>query len=213
MKKKIVIVDDMQLQRELMSKILTKEGFEIVGLSSGEECMTYFRENTADIILLDIMMAGVSGIGVLKNLRQKFSSIELPIIMVTSKDSEDDIIGAFDEGANDYISKPANWSVALARINTQLALSDFHKESLRLKELEALNAMIVTYNHEINGNLSIISHDISEALKKDEKFQRTEKAVKKITSILKKIDQVTESDVEYEKYTTNHNMISLKKAK
>lgn len=210
-KSKIVIVDDVQLQRELTCKILKKEGFETVALSSGEEAIHYFRDHTADLVLLDIMMDGVSGIGVLKHLRQKFQSIELPIIMVTSKNSDNDIVEAFEEGANDFIMKPVSWSIALARIEMQLNLCQFHVESLRLKELQALNALIVTYNHEINGALSILTIDVKDIAKKDKKYKRSVEAAEKINSILKKIEKITTEKVEYCDYSDKHQMIAIKK--
>jgi diguanylate cyclase (GGDEF)-like protein/PAS domain S-box-containing protein len=91
------------------------------------------KEVGADIVLLDIEMPNISGIEALKTLREAFSPIELPVIMVTAKNQSEDIVKALDLGANDYLTKPVDFPVALARIATQLS----HKraqESLRESE-------------------------------------------------------------------------------
>ena len=210
MSKKIVVVDDVELLREFMVKFLTKEGYDVVALASGEECLTYLMSNQVDMVLLDIMMEGLSGMEVLEHIRRDMKMMDLPVIMVTSKSEDIDVVEAFESGANDYIGKPIKPSVALARIKTHINLAELHRESLRLKELEALNAMIVTYNHEINGALSIISVDVNNEARKNPKLQRSCEAVDRITSILKKVENVTADNVEYKEYGPSTNMVALK---
>lgn len=212
MKKTILVVDDLKMQRELTSKVLTKEGYNVVTLASGEDCMTYLKEHQPDLILLDIMMDGVSGIGVLKHIRQKFSPVELPVIMITAKEELEDIVEALEAGANDYIKKPVHWSVGLARIETQLNSSLYHQETLRLKEIEALNALIVTYNHEINTSLAVIGMDLKKASKNGVELESAQEAVTKIATILKNIEKVASGKVEYAEYAGTHKMLDLKKA-
>ena len=73
-----------------------------------------------DLVLLDVMMPGMGGIETLRQLRQSRSVSELPVIMVTAKDSSEDVVEALDAGANDYVTKPVDFAVALARIRTQV---------------------------------------------------------------------------------------------
>src|SRR3989440_9607084 len=85
------------------------------------------------LVLLDIEMPEISGLDALKTLREAYSPIELPVIMVTAKNQSEDIVKALDMGANDYLTKPIDFPVAVARIGTQLS----HKpaqEALRESE-------------------------------------------------------------------------------
>jgi diguanylate cyclase (GGDEF)-like protein len=78
------------------------------------------QANRVDAVLLDVMMPGMSGIDTLRALRQSRSVSDLPVIMVTAKDGSDDVVEALDLGANDYVTKPIDYSVALARIRAQV---------------------------------------------------------------------------------------------
>lgn len=211
MHKKIMIVEDNKVHRQLLVKILGEFEYELYECCSGEECIESLEKNKVDLILLDILMPGLSGVEVLEKIRKIYNPVELPIIMVTSRDEEADVVGAFKFGANDYITKPINVGILKARVETQLSRSDYYRESLRLKELEALKALIVTLNHELNGSLSIISIDVNNEAKKNEKFQRTKNAVEKITHTLKKIQQATSTEVKYTEYASKQNMIDIKK--
>src|SRR5262249_29651826 len=79
------------------------------------------RQETFDLVLLDIMMPDLDGMAVLEILRQQFSASELPIIMVTAKSDSTDIVAALELGANDYVTKPLNFPVVLAPMRAELA--------------------------------------------------------------------------------------------
>src|SRR5712691_13561804 len=96
-----------------------------------------------DLVLLDIMMPGISGLDVLKSLRQRYSVTDLPVIMATAKDQSEDIVAALQLGANDYVTKPLDFPVVLARIQTQLSLKRTMQEIQRLAaQLELRNRFI-----------------------------------------------------------------------
>jgi len=96
------------------------------------------KQDRTDLVLLDIEMPEVSGLDALKTLREAYSAIELPVIMVTAKNQSDDIVRALDLGANDYLTKPIDFPVAVARIGTQLS----HKQAQEaLKESEERYAL------------------------------------------------------------------------
>jgi DNA-binding response OmpR family regulator len=207
--KKLLIVDDNRVNSEFLAKRLAKEGFDAVVLAEGEECLNYLQQREADLILLDIVMPGISGFGVLRHVRAKYKSMELPVIMVTSREDDSDIIEALRLGANDYITKPVNMDVALARIHTQLNLVDLHKESLRLKELEALNAMIITYNHEINSPLAIAVTEVHRAAQGNKSLQMAEQALERIGAILAKVEKITSHSVKYTHYRGDDQMVVI----
>jgi diguanylate cyclase (GGDEF)-like protein/PAS domain S-box-containing protein len=130
---RLLIVDDNEMNRDMLARRLARKGY-VIGLAeSAKELLPRVKEDGIDLVLLDIEMPEVTGLDALHSLRECYSPIELPIIMVTAKNQSDDIVKALEMGANDYLTKPIDFPVALARIGTQLA----HKraqEALRESE-------------------------------------------------------------------------------
>ena len=118
---RLLIVDDNELNRDMLARRLARKGYEIVLADSARQLPQRVKEEAIDLVLLDIEMPEISGLEALKTLRETYSPIELPIIMVTAKDQSDDVVRALDLGANDYVTKPIDFAVALARIGTQLS--------------------------------------------------------------------------------------------
>jgi diguanylate cyclase (GGDEF)-like protein/PAS domain S-box-containing protein len=130
---RLLIVDDNELNRDMLARRLERKGFDVVLADGARELMQRVKEGNVDIVLLDIEMPEISGLEALKMLRETYSQIELPVIMVTAKTQSEDIVKALDLGANDYVTKPIDFAVTLARIGTQLS----HKraqEALRESE-------------------------------------------------------------------------------
>jgi sigma-B regulation protein RsbU (phosphoserine phosphatase) len=141
----VLIVDDEELNRDGLARALRRHGYEAVAAGSGDEAIELLCERQFDLVLLDIMMPGMSGLEVLKFLRRVDSLVDLPIIMVTAKGDSQDMVEALELGANDYITKPLDMSVALARIRTQLALRRSVAQVKELKgKLEAQNRELRT---------------------------------------------------------------------
>ena len=118
---RLLIVDDIADNRAVLSRRFVKRGFEIVEADSGAEALRLVQEQTFDVVLLDVMMPDMDGIEVLRRLRKTFSASYLPVIMVTAKTQSEDIVEALKTGANDYVTKPVDLSVVLARVNNQVA--------------------------------------------------------------------------------------------
>jgi diguanylate cyclase (GGDEF)-like protein/PAS domain S-box-containing protein len=117
----ILIVDDEQLNLDMLSRRLRRSGFAVEVAASGREALETVRQQSFDLILLDQMMPELSGADVLRILREEYPCEVLPIIMVTAVAESDKIAEALENGANDYITKPIDFAVALARIRSQLA--------------------------------------------------------------------------------------------
>lgn len=127
---RLLVVDDNEMNREMLSRRLVRNGFEVDIAADGYQALEMVDRERFDLILLDIMMPGISGIEVLETIRRKFSAPDLPIIMATAKTHSDDMVNALSLGANDYITKPIDFSGLLARIDTHLKL----KNLFRLKD-------------------------------------------------------------------------------
>lgn len=119
----ILIVDDNDLNRRLVMATLGKLGYDVVEAGNGHEALARIGHGGIDLVLLDITMPGMDGIEVLTRLRQQYSVLELPVIMFTADDDEGRIVEALSLGANDYLLKPLNLTVATARIKTQLSIA------------------------------------------------------------------------------------------
>jgi signal transduction histidine kinase len=147
----ILIVEDDELNRDIMARRLDLGEYEIRFAVDGQQALDKVAEKKPDLILLDIMLPEIMGLQVLHTLRQDFSMVDLPIIMVTAIDENKRIVRALELGANDYITKPINFPILLARIQTQLSL----------QQLSALNKdFIATASHDLRKPLAII-HDVA----------------------------------------------------
>jgi phosphoserine phosphatase RsbU/P len=129
----VLIVDDEELNRDGLARRLEKHDYAVAVAKNGREAIGMLGERPFDPVLLDIMMPGMNGLEVLKFLRRVDSLIDLPIIMVTAKGESEDIVEALELGANDYVTKPLDFPVVLARIRTQLVL---RRAVAQVKELE-----------------------------------------------------------------------------
>ena len=118
----ILVVDDSELNRDMLTWRLTKKGFEAVAVVDGFKALEWLADHRCDLVLLDIVMPGMSGIEVLQKIRETRDGTQLPVILATAMDSREDIVAALRLGANDYVTKPFDFPVVLARVNVQLGL-------------------------------------------------------------------------------------------
>jgi DNA-binding response OmpR family regulator/tRNA A-37 threonylcarbamoyl transferase component Bud32 len=116
----VLVVDDNADNRELLMRRLEREGFRVLEAEGGREALALLKDGPVSLILLDVMMPGMSGIEVLQTVREAYSAAALPVIMVTARAQSEDVVDALGQGANDYITKPIDFPVALARIQAQL---------------------------------------------------------------------------------------------
>jgi PAS domain S-box-containing protein len=116
----LLVVDDNESNRDVLSRRLKRAGYRVETAESAAEALAILERTPVDLLLLDIMMPGISGIEFLRMLRKTHSTSELPIIMVSALSETKDVVEALNLGANDYVTKPVDMDVALARIDTQL---------------------------------------------------------------------------------------------
>ena len=119
-KEKILIVDDEQDILELVRYNLSKEGYETVCAATGEEAIKINSEQRPDLIVLDLMLPGIDGLEVTKHIRNTNEEENTPIVMLTAKGEEADVVTGLELGANDYISKPFSPRELIARIRAIL---------------------------------------------------------------------------------------------
>ncbi len=146
-KARILVVDDVADNREILTRRLLKRGFEVVEAEGGVSALERIGEESFDTVLLDIMMPDLNGREVLIRLREKYSAVDLPVIMVSAKSQSEDVVDCLDHGANDYVTKPVDFLVALSRINAQIARKraaeeENHSKEVLLRETADLNVVV-----------------------------------------------------------------------
>jgi serine/threonine protein kinase/CheY-like chemotaxis protein len=119
---RILVVDDEEHNRDMLARRLRRRGYEVETAASGQEALTMIAPGRYDIIVLDVMMPDVDGFEVLRSLRERWSKLELPVLMATALDASKDVVDALRHGANDYVTKPVDFEQLQARLETQLAL-------------------------------------------------------------------------------------------
>jgi two-component system OmpR family response regulator len=136
-KRRVLVVDDEENVTHLVSSALRFDGFETVTADSGSAALAKVAETDPDLIVLDVMMPGIDGLGVLQNLRSAGSQV--PVIFLTARDAATDRIGGLRAGADDYVVKPFSIEELLARVHAVLRRSnpdDAREGVLRIADLE-----------------------------------------------------------------------------
>ncbi|MBW2466407.1 MAG: response regulator transcription factor [Deltaproteobacteria bacterium] len=118
--KQILVVEDEEDILELVVFNLKKEGYQVIGVSSGEEALHEARYQTPDLIVLDLMLPGVDGFDVCKSLKSDPKTKAVPVIMLTARSEESDIVVGLELGADDYLTKPFSPRELIARIRAIL---------------------------------------------------------------------------------------------
>ncbi len=119
-KPRLLLVEDDRALAELLSWHFEREGYEIVRTADGEEALLLAQERTPDLVILDWMIEGVTGIEVCRRLRRKAPTAHVPIIMLTARGEETDRIRGLETGADDYVTKPFSPRELLARVGAVL---------------------------------------------------------------------------------------------
>lgn len=120
----VLAIDDNAITRKSIAKRLGSRGFRVVTAADGPHALLAVERETFDLVLLDLKMPGMDGNEVLRTLRARYTTAELPVIVLAASDDRCDIARSLELGANDYIVKPGDLPVLVARINTQLSLRD-----------------------------------------------------------------------------------------
>lgn len=148
---RILVVDDDEMNRDMLSRRLERKGYAVGVACGGREALGMIEGAEWDVVLLDIMMPEMDGLEVLGVIRGKYGATELPVIMATAKAMSEDVAGALRLGANDYVTKPLDFAVVLARLETQIGLKRTIEKNKRLeRNLTERNAEL----EEANGRMS-----------------------------------------------------------
>jgi diguanylate cyclase (GGDEF)-like protein len=145
---RILIVDDIADNRIPLARRLQRRGFEVSEADCGATALQLIAAGSFDVVLLDVIMPNMSGLEVLRRIRLEHSRDSLPVVMCTANNQTSDIVQAMELGANDYVAKPIDFAVALARVNVQV-------ERKRASEaLAATNAALLQSNEQLRNEIA-----------------------------------------------------------
>ena len=147
---KILVVDDEKNILELIRLYLKKEGFDVICASGGKEAFMHFKENKFAAVILDIMMPGIDGIDVLKEIRKNNNT---PVIMLSAKGETIDKILGLELGADDYVVKPFEPKELMARLKAVLRRSEKVEEAPNEVSFEKLNINMDTFELKLDGEV------------------------------------------------------------
>ena len=156
---RILVVEDEETLAEAISFLLSKEGFDVAVAATGPAAIESFEKSGADLILLDLMLPGLSGTEVCRQIRTKSS---VPIIMLTAKDSEIDKVVGLELGADDYVTKPYSSRELIARIRAVLRRGEIQDTDIEGTTLEVGPVRMDTDRHIISVNGEVVAIPLKE---------------------------------------------------
>ena len=201
--KRILVIDDLPENVFMLQDRLEHEGYKVLTAYNGKSGIEKAQNEVPDLILLDVMMPDINGFEVCKTLVNDSRTSDIPIILVTAKTDAEDIKEGLESGAYDYIKKPINKIELLARVKSELKLSDANKLLVEVEKRNTFFATVVTANHKIKQPLTLISLSsaaIKRELKKDEiskdtvleKIKYIDLAITEITAVLDQLNKIKE---------------------
>lgn len=153
----LLVVDDNEANRDVLSRRLHQRGYAVAVAADGDSALALMAHSPFDLVLLDVEMPGMSGLEVLSRIREQHSRTQLPVIMCTARIEGDDIVEAFRLGANDYVTKPIDFPVAVARVATHLA----HKWTVEdLRDSEERYALAVSGANDGLWDWNLITNEV-----------------------------------------------------
>ena len=220
--KKILIVDDLPENVFMLQDRLEHEGYEVITAYDGHTGIEKAQSDMPDLILLDVMMPGITGIEVCKILVNDPKTKSIPIILVTAKVGAEDTKEGLEAGAFDYIKKPFNRIELLARVNSALKLSEAQKLLIEAEKQTVFAATVVTANHKIKQPLTLMNLSaaaIKRELGKDQisrealtkRLNYIEIAIKEINDVLNNLNSIKSPMLS--DYTKNIKMIAVEDKK
>lgn len=123
----VLIVDDEPVNLKVLHNMLVLHDFRVTEANQGVQALAEVEKGDVDLVILDVMMPRLSGYDTCRQIRQKYTSQELPIILLTARTRTEDLLAGFEAGANDYLTKPVNKEELLARVSTHLQHLEMHR--------------------------------------------------------------------------------------
>lgn len=170
---RILVVDDVSTNRSVLVSLLARPECEVLEAADGKRALEIIMNTPLDLVILDILMPGLSGLEVLERVRRTFSNSELPILMLSVKDDIDDVVKALESGANDYVTRPFDYTILTTRIN---ALVSYKQTQDSIREAHSkLESRIAERTNELVRANRALQTEVSERKQAEEQVRLSHK--------------------------------------
>jgi DNA-binding response OmpR family regulator len=203
---RILIVDDEPMTQDVLQRRLKQNGYDTVSAMNGVDALEMIEHQQFDLVLMDVSMPGLNGIECIQRLRQTWSLDSLPVIVVSAMVDSDDVVAAIEAGANDYIVKPINMRVLMARIamclrlrSTVAMLVEAERQRVMVESLgKAARKLAEPMDHVINS----LEQEMQAAIEREDQTDRLQEVadwVEHVVDVLETIQKASvNADVPYD---------------
>lgn len=218
--KSILIVDDKEENLYILEEMLVPFGYKIFKSENGEKALEVVKNETIDLILSDVCMPVMNGLQLCKEIKNNDETRNIPVVLLSAIKKElDDMVDGLDQGADDYMAKPVERTLLVAKVRAMLRLKELNEKLVEAEKLKTFAAMAITANHEINNPLTGIIGNIE--LLKTEKDLDAEKKQKMLATIYEQAQKISKTvrrfsniiEPTLKKYTEDIEMIDFDKSK
>ncbi len=202
----LLVVDDNPSNRNILMRHLQRQGHKVLEAEDGQQCLDILDTQDCDLVMLDIMMPVMDGIIALQEIRKTYSLVQLPVIMVTALNDFDYTVNALKSGANDYITKPFDFDVVLARVHTHLILKQLSEQNQEFLSIAS---------HDIKKPIAVIM-DIAEVMRGElSKLDSNTADIEDMLSLLTRSAKTIQKHIEdyLDLSIVEHGQIKLKRHK
>ncbi len=155
--KKILLVEDDKKMLEVMRRYMENRGFSVIFTDNGSEALILARDATPDLIVADVGLPGLDGLGLCKAVKSFPQTSAIPIIIISGDRTEEgDIVAGYDKGADDYLTKPFEIPELLARVRAQLRIRELQEKLRDADKLAVIGQAAIALSDRINSPLSSI---------------------------------------------------------
>lgn len=207
--KTIIVIDDSKFTLKVFADLLITAGCKVITCDDPLSAQDLVIEHNPDCIVSDYEMPNLTGLELCKIIKNEERLKEIPFIMLTSKDQDETIIDCINAGADDFLIKSANQKVIIAKVSAMLRIKAMRDEIIMLRQLSAVEGIIVTLKHEFNnvsticiGQISRLNSILSKhgnLFSEDvEKFNNLKNNLFRLTDLIKKVNSIkTIKEVDY----------------
>ena len=186
---RILVVEDDESTAFILQRRLERSGYDVCIAGSAEDGLRFLDERPFDLMLSDIVLPGITGINLCRQVRSQPRTSTIPIILVSARDEVESVVEGLDAGADDYVVKPFHPEELLARVRTHLRIRDLQEQLVATEQVRVAGELAGAAAHEINQPLTILmgyAEMLLTALEGDEE------AVEKILRIMRSAEQISQ---------------------
>ncbi|MBT4760750.1 MAG: response regulator [Bdellovibrionaceae bacterium] len=210
-KDRIIYIDDSKVARNFYELNLSPYGFDVLKAKNFEDCRELLEFSRPSCILTAYEMPDVTGPEICRSLKQDVKYQDIPIIVLTSKDSKEHLLAAINCGADDFIGKSVDVEIIVSKIRAVMRTHELLLKQVELERYRTAHAMITTYNHELNAPLSTATGMLGDSLDElnNERYLKCKEALGGIRGVVQKIEDLVSKPIIFNSYTKQTELVEI----